>query len=145
MRILRSIRWRPYVRSYLCYSRKTSKCFPRLWLSVFLVRLISLVVHTKPPFDKYRVFRMFTVPRLKLALQKEGTMDKDRVEGKVKDIAGRVQRQAGEWTGNEKTQAEGAAKQAEGKLQNAWGKVKDAVKPTKSEDEDEPRDRAVNE
>ena len=28
-------------------------------------------------------------------------MDKDRVKGKVKDISGRVQRQAGEWTGDE--------------------------------------------
>ncbi len=25
-------------------------------------------------------------------------MNKDRVEGKVKDVAGRVERQAGEWT-----------------------------------------------
>jgi uncharacterized protein YjbJ (UPF0337 family) len=55
-------------------------------------------------------------------------MDKDRVEGKAKDLAGRVQRQAGEWTGDEESQAEGAAKQAEGKVQNAWGKVKDAGK-----------------
>lgn len=55
-------------------------------------------------------------------------MDKDRVEGKAKDLAGRVQRQAGEWTGDEEAQAEGAAKQAEGKVQNAWGKVKDAGK-----------------
>ncbi|HMH05361.1 MAG TPA: CsbD family protein [Terriglobales bacterium] len=55
-------------------------------------------------------------------------MDKDRVEGKVKDIAGRVQRQVGEWTGDPKDQAEGGAKQVEGKVQNAWGKVKDAVK-----------------
>ncbi len=54
-------------------------------------------------------------------------MDKDRVKGKVKDIAGRVQRQAGEWTGNEDDQIKGAAKQVEGKVQNAWGKVKDAV------------------
>ena len=29
-------------------------------------------------------------------------MDKDRVEGKVKDVAGRVQRQVGEWTGDTK-------------------------------------------
>ncbi len=75
-------------------------------------------------------------------------MDKDRVEGKVKDIAGRVERQAGEWTGDEKTQAKGAAKQAEGKVQNAWGKVKDAVnKPSADDREDdaERRDRAVNE
>ena len=61
-------------------------------------------------------------------------MDKDRVEGKVKDIAGRVQRQVGEWTGDTKDQAEGAAKQVEGKVQNAWGKAKDAVKkPSTSE------------
>jgi uncharacterized protein YjbJ (UPF0337 family) len=53
-------------------------------------------------------------------------MDKDRVEGKLKDVKGRVKRQVGEWTGDEKTQAEGAAEQAEGKIQNAWGKVKDA-------------------
>ena len=31
-------------------------------------------------------------------------MDKDRVEGKVKDIKGRIKRQVGEWTGDEKTQ-----------------------------------------
>ena len=57
-----------------------------------------------------------------------GTMNKDEVKGKAKDIAGRVQRQAGEWTGNDRTQAKGAAKQVEGKVQNAWGKVKDAAK-----------------
>jgi uncharacterized protein YjbJ (UPF0337 family) len=55
-------------------------------------------------------------------------MNKDRVEGKVKDIAGRVERQAGEWTGDSETEVKGAAKQAEGKTQNAWGKAKDAVK-----------------
>lgn len=54
-------------------------------------------------------------------------MNKDRVEGKVKDVAGRVERQAGEWTGDPKKQVEGAAKQAEGKVQNAWGKTKDAA------------------
>lgn len=55
-------------------------------------------------------------------------MDKDRVEGKAKDIAGRVERQVGEWTGDGESQAKGAMKQAEGKVQNAWGKAKDAVK-----------------
>jgi len=33
-------------------------------------------------------------------------MNKDRIKGKVKDVAGRVERQAGEWTGDSKTQAE---------------------------------------
>ncbi|HEX4425255.1 MAG TPA: CsbD family protein [Terriglobales bacterium] len=54
-------------------------------------------------------------------------MNKDRVEGKVKDVAGRIERQAGEWTGDSEAQVKGAAKQAEGKLQNTWGKVKDAA------------------
>ena len=49
-------------------------------------------------------------------------MNKDRAEGKVKDIAGRVERQVGEWTDNPKMEVNGAAKQAEGKVQNAWGK-----------------------
>jgi uncharacterized protein YjbJ (UPF0337 family) len=55
-------------------------------------------------------------------------MNKDRAEGKVKDVAGRVERQVGEWTGDTEAQVKGAAKQVEGKVQNAWGKTKDAVK-----------------
>jgi uncharacterized protein YjbJ (UPF0337 family) len=57
-------------------------------------------------------------------------MNSDRVKGKAKDIAGRVERQAGEWTGDTEAQVKGAMKQAEGKAQNAWGKAKDAVKKT---------------
>lgn len=64
-------------------------------------------------------------------------MNKDQVKGKAKDIAGRVQRQAGEWTGSNEEQAKGTARQAEGKIQNAWGNVKDAVK----KDVDANRDR----
>jgi uncharacterized protein YjbJ (UPF0337 family) len=54
-------------------------------------------------------------------------MNKDQIEGKVKDVAGRIERQAGEWTGDKKKQVKGAVKQAEGKIQNTWGKVKDAA------------------
>jgi len=46
----------------------------------------------------------------------------------VKDIAGRVERQVGEWTGDKDAQVHGAAKQVEGKVQNAWGNAKDAVR-----------------
>jgi uncharacterized protein YjbJ (UPF0337 family) len=53
-------------------------------------------------------------------------MDKDRAEGKLKDVKGRIERQAGEWTGDEESQAKGAADQAAGKAQNAFGKAKDA-------------------
>jgi len=63
-------------------------------------------------------------------------MDKDRVEGKAKDIAGRIQRQAGEWTGDEQTQIKGTGKQAEGKVQNIAGKVKDALRRPRRTDEE---------
>ena len=57
-------------------------------------------------------------------------MNKDQVKGKVKDVEGRIERQAGEWTGDKEHQAHGALKQAEGKVQNAWGNVKEAGKET---------------
>jgi len=63
-------------------------------------------------------------------------MDKDRMEGKVKDVAGRVERQVGEWTGDREKQVDGAAKQGEGKVQNTWGKVKDAAKEATKENRD---------
>ena len=78
-------------------------------------------------------------------------MDKDEIKGKAKDLAGRVERQAGEWTGSEEHQVKGTAKQAEGKVQEAVGKVKDALKrpsdrqDEQERDEQERRDRAVNE
>ena len=53
-------------------------------------------------------------------------MDKDRIEGKMDDVKGRVKRQVGEWTGDTETQAEGLGDQIKGKAQNAFGKVKDA-------------------
>jgi uncharacterized protein YjbJ (UPF0337 family) len=58
-------------------------------------------------------------------------MDKDSIKGKIKDVGGRIERQAGEWTGDKELQGEGAAHQAEGKVQNAWGKVKDAGRDAK--------------
>jgi uncharacterized protein YjbJ (UPF0337 family) len=71
-------------------------------------------------------------------------MNKDRVEGKMKDVAGRAERQAGEWTDNEKMQVHGTAKQAEGKVQNAVGKLKDAGKEAlKQREEDEKAEKAA--
>lgn len=76
-------------------------------------------------------------------------MDSDRIKGKAKDIAGRVERQAGEWTGDKKAQVEGASKQVEGKVQNAWGNVKDKVRDiadaTKKDDiKDDVKDKSVH-
>jgi uncharacterized protein YjbJ (UPF0337 family) len=72
-------------------------------------------------------------------------MDKDSIEGKIKDIEGRIKRQVGEWTGNKDAQAEGTKEQVEGKVQNAFGKVKDSVrdalnKGPKNEADDVDRD-----
>jgi uncharacterized protein YjbJ (UPF0337 family) len=67
-------------------------------------------------------------------------MDKDRVEGKIEDVKGRAKRQVGEWTGDEKTQAEGAAEQVKGKIQNAWGKAKDAGRDVLDKNKDVNRD-----
>ena len=71
-------------------------------------------------------------------------MDKERIKGKVEDVAGHVERKVGELTGNEKLEAEGLAKQAEGKARNVVGKVKDSVreaadklKETKAENEED--------
>jgi uncharacterized protein YjbJ (UPF0337 family) len=60
-------------------------------------------------------------------------MDKDRVKGKLDDVAGRAKRQVGEWTGDNELQAEGAAQQVKGKVENAWGKTKDAVRDASDE------------
>ncbi len=62
-------------------------------------------------------------------------MNKDRIKGKAKDVAGRVQRQTGEWTGDTETQAKGAAKQVEGKVQNAWGKLTDKSRDAREREE----------
>jgi len=77
-------------------------------------------------------------------------MDKDRIEGKMDDIKGRVKRQVGEWTGDEEMQSEGTADQAKGKVQNTFGKVKDAgrdaldhVTDNADRDEDADRDKDV--
>lgn len=55
-------------------------------------------------------------------------MDKDQLKGKAKDVSGRLERQAGEWTGDEEKQARGAVKQAEGKIQNKVGELKDKAR-----------------
>ena len=52
-------------------------------------------------------------------------MNKDTLKGKGKDMAGRIERQVGEWTDREDLQVEGAGKQVEGKVQKGVGKLKD--------------------
>jgi uncharacterized protein YjbJ (UPF0337 family) len=55
-------------------------------------------------------------------------MNKNQVKGAVKDIAGKVQEEAGKLTGSKEQQAKGLNKQISGKAEKAYGDVKDAIK-----------------
>jgi uncharacterized protein YjbJ (UPF0337 family) len=55
-------------------------------------------------------------------------IDKDRVEGSIDQMKGRVKEAAGKVTGDEKLKNEGRADQAKGKLQNMIGGLKDALR-----------------
>lgn len=58
----------------------------------------------------------------------ERYMNRDQVKGAAKDVAGKVQREAGELTGNTSQQIKGAAKQVEGKVQKGIGNVREDAK-----------------
>jgi uncharacterized protein YjbJ (UPF0337 family) len=53
-------------------------------------------------------------------------MDKNRVKGAAKQVAGKIQEGAGRATGSDEHIARGKGKQVEGKVQEGVGKVKDA-------------------
>jgi uncharacterized protein YjbJ (UPF0337 family) len=55
-------------------------------------------------------------------------MDKDRIKGKGKDVAGRVQEAWGDLTNDPEHKIKGEAKQVEGKVQEKFGQIKDAVR-----------------
>ena len=59
--------------------------------------------------------------------REEIIMNKDQVEGKLKEVGGKIQEAAGKVIGSEEQQAKGLANQAEGKVQKKVGDVKDAV------------------
>jgi uncharacterized protein YjbJ (UPF0337 family) len=67
-------------------------------------------------------------------------MNRDQVNGKVKDVAGKVQRKVGEMTGNTEQQIKGAGRQVEGKLQKGVGNVEQALDDAAKPEHD--RDRA---
>jgi uncharacterized protein YjbJ (UPF0337 family) len=56
------------------------------------------------------------------------TMDKDRIDGAVKQAKGAVKETAGKVTGDAKLQGEGKADKVAGKVQNAVGSARDSVK-----------------
>jgi uncharacterized protein YjbJ (UPF0337 family) len=71
-------------------------------------------------------------------------MNKDQVKGAMDDAAGRIKRQAGEWTGNPNAQVEGAGQQVKGKAEKAWGNVKDAAQKEADERREHEKERERN-
>lgn len=55
-------------------------------------------------------------------------MDKDRIIGSGKQVAGTVKETVGKLVGDAKLQADGKAEQVDGKLQNVAGSIKDTLK-----------------
>lgn len=55
-------------------------------------------------------------------------MDKDRVAGAAKTVAGNIKQVVGKAVGDQKTVAEGKAEALEGKIQNAVGGMKDKIR-----------------
>ncbi len=55
-------------------------------------------------------------------------MDKDRVIGAAKVVAGKAKVAVGKAVGDGKLQADGAAEKIEGKVQNALGGIRDTLK-----------------
>ena len=55
-------------------------------------------------------------------------MDKDRIVGSAKDVAGKVEGAVGDMSGNAQTQAAGHAREAAGTVQNLYGQAKDIAR-----------------
>lgn len=55
-------------------------------------------------------------------------MNKDRIEGAAKTVAGRMKETVGKMIGDQKLVAEGKVEKIAGKLQNAAGGLQDAAK-----------------
>lgn len=55
-------------------------------------------------------------------------MDKDRIEGSLKQAKGKAKEVVGKVTGDAKLEAEGKADQTVGKIQNAVGGLKDTLR-----------------
>ena len=64
-------------------------------------------------------------------------MDSDRIEGGLKEGAGKVKEEWGDATDNPSTEMEGKTEQAEGKVQQGWGEAKDAVRDAADEADDD--------
>lgn len=55
-------------------------------------------------------------------------MNKDQVKGVAKDMAGKVQEEAGKLVGSKEQQIKGLGKQISGKAEKSYGDAKEVVK-----------------
>ncbi len=55
-------------------------------------------------------------------------MDKDRIAGSAKDVAGKVESTGGDMAGDAQAQAAGRVREAAGTVQNLYGQAKDAAR-----------------
>lgn len=55
-------------------------------------------------------------------------MNKDQVNGALKDIGGKIQEETGKLVGSKEQQAKGLANQVEGKTQEKVGDAKEVIK-----------------
>ena len=55
-------------------------------------------------------------------------MNNDQVKGSAKDIAGKIQEEAGKLTGSTEQQVKGLGKQISGKIQKGIGDIKESAK-----------------
>ncbi len=55
-------------------------------------------------------------------------MDKNRIDGKLKQVKGSMKEALGKVTGDRKTEAEGVAEKTQGKLQETAGQTADAIR-----------------
>ena len=62
-----------------------------------------------------------------LSIGKEGSMNRDEIEGKKENIKGRIKEAAGTLTGNKNLESEGADERADGAAQEEIGKARRKV------------------
>jgi len=60
-------------------------------------------------------------------------MNKDQVKGTAKDVAGKIQKEAGRAAGSKEHEAKGLGKQVSGKAQKKYGDAREAVKDAADE------------
>lgn len=60
-------------------------------------------------------------------------MNKDQVEGSLKNVAGKAQQKIGEIVGSDKQKIKGVQKQVEGTIQKSVGDAKEVIKDARDD------------